>query len=453
MSVWVWWCLEAKSNVLIRNKERNLNNKWQKSQELFARAQGSLAGGVSSPFRAKFPVQLYFKDGMGCRLRDMDGNEYIDYALAWGPAILGYRHPKMVAAVSQAAAGAHIYGEEHELEILVAEKIQSVVPCAERVAFTSSGSEAVQLMMRLARAFTKRPLILKFEGHYHGWMDTALWSYHPARKDLGPRSSPHPVPGSLGQNPNGAESIMVRPWNDAALVEQAFAQNPDHIAGVIMEPVLCNSGCILPQTGYLAQVRDICTRQGALLLFDEIITGFRMGAGGAQSYYGVTPDMATFGKAVGGGMPLSVITGRRQIMEQLTAGGVSFGGTFNGNPLSLAGAHAALEEVTRDNGAALRRANETGVALKQGIQQIARERGLPLLVSGFGAAFAVHFTSRSELREYRDVLDDDDGALQRFLRCLVGEGIHCLPDGRFYVSTVHGLPEVEATLQAIGKVL
>jgi len=430
-----------------------LDNKWQKSQALLARAQGSLTGGVSSPFRAKFPVPLYFRDGMGCRLRDMDGNVYIDYALAWGPAILGYRHPKMVAAVGNAAAGAHIYGEEHELEILVAEKIQSLVPCAERVAFTSSGSEAVQLMMRLARAFTNRPLILKFEGHYHGWMDTMLWSYHPRREDLGPRTSPNPVPGSLGQVPLAAESILVRPWNDAELVEQAFAQNPGRIAGVIMEPVLCNSGCILPQPGYLAQVRDVCTRHHALLLFDEVITGFRIHPGGAQSYYGVTPDMATFGKAVGGGMPLSVITGRRQVMEQLCTGAVSFGGTFNGNPLSLAGAHAALEEISRDNGVALRQANETGAALMEGIRRIARERGLPLLVSGFGTAFAVHFTARSELREYRDVLDDDSSALQRFLRCLLSEGIHTLPDGRFYVSAVHGLPEVEATLLAVAKAL
>ena len=430
-----------------------MDKKWQKSQELLARAKGSLAGGVSSPFRAKFPVPLYFQDGQGCRLQDVDGNEYIDYALAWGPAILGYRHPKMVEAVSRAAAGPHIYGEEHELEIMVAEKIQSMVPCAERVAFTSSGSEAVQLMMRLARAFTKRPLILKFEGHYHGWMDTALWSYHPGFDSLGPRTAPHRVRGSAGQIPEAAEGLVVRPWNDAALVEQAFAEHPGRIAGVMMEPVLCNSGCILPQAGYLAAVREICSRHGALLLFDEIITGFRIAPGGAQGHYGVTPDVATFGKAVAGGMPLSVIAGQREIMEQLFSSGVSFGGTFNGNPLSLAGAHAALEELSRDNGAALRRANETGAALMEGIRQMAQQCGVALLVSGFGAAFAVHFTPRAELREYRDVMADDQGELQEFLRGLLREGIHCLPDGRFYVSTVHGEAEVEATLAAVAKVL
>ena len=220
-----------------------------------------------------------------------------------------------------------------------------------------------------------------------------------------------------------------------------------------MEPVLCNSGCILPQEGYLSQIREICTRHGALLLFDEVITGFRIDPGGAQKHYGVTPDLATFGKAAGGGVPLSVIAGRREIMEQLFTGGVAFGGTFNGNPLSLAGAHAALEEIARDNGAALRRANQTGATLIEGIRRIARDRGLPLLVSGFGAAFAVHFTARKELREYRDILDDNSAALQAFLHRALEEGIHCLPDGRFYVSSMHGPREVETTLQAIARIL
>src|SRR5579862_5531921 len=186
---------------------------------MLARAKESLAGGVSSPFRASFPVPLYFADGCGSRLRDVDGNEYIDYALAWGPSILGHAHPEVVQAVQAAAARPHIYGQQHQTEILVAEKMQSMVPCAERVAFTSSGSEAVQLMMRLARAHTGRRLILKFEGHYHGWMDTALWSHHPKREEVGPRESPCAVPESNGQLPVASESLVVRPWNDAALVE------------------------------------------------------------------------------------------------------------------------------------------------------------------------------------------------------------------------------------------
>ena len=429
----------------------NLTDRWQTSRELLGRAKRSLAGGVSSPFRAKFPVPLYFVDGCGPRLKDVDGNEYIDYTLGWGPNILGYRHPKVVEAVSNAACGPHTLGAEHELEFLVAEKIQALVPCAERVAFTSSGSEAVQLMMRLARAFTNRSLILKFEGHYHGWMDSALWSHHPKREDLGPREAPNPVPESRGQIPIGEGNILARPWNDLALVEQAFAQHPGEIGAVIMEPVLCNSGCILPVAGYLAEVRKICDRYGALLLFDEVITGFRMSLGGAQTYYGVTPDLATFGKAVGGGTPLSVIAGRQEIMEQLFTGGVAFGGTFNGNPISLAGAHATLTELSANDGSFSKTPTASAGELMEGIREIARRRSVPLLVTGFGTAFAIHFTSRTELREYRDILDDDTALLAQFLLAALAEGVYSLPDGRFYVSVVHGEREVESTLRAIDR--
>lgn len=429
----------------------NLTDRWRTSRELLDRAKKSLAGGVSSPARAAFPVPLYFAGGCGPRLTDVDGHEYIDYTLGWGPNILGYCHPKVTEAVSKAARGPHTLGAEHELEFLVAEQIQTWVPCAERVAFTSSGSEAVQLMMRLARGFTNRNLILKFEGHYHGWMDSALWSHHPKRDDLGPRESPQPVMGSRGQIPMDAGNILVRPWNDLGLVEEAFRAHSGEIGAVIMEPVLCNSGCILPAAGYLEEVRKICDRHGALLLFDEVITGFRMDLRGAQAYYAVKPDIATFGKAVGGGAPLSVVAGRREIVEQLFTGGVVFGGTFNGNTISLAAAHATLTELSANNGALIRDANRIGARLMEGIRRIARKRSLPLLVTGFGAAFTVHFTSRTELREYRHTLEDDTTLLAGFLVAALAEGIYALPDGRFYVSAVHGEREVESTLKAIDR--
>src|SRR5437899_7105435 len=198
---------------------------WDKSKALLARARKSLAGGVSSPFRAKAPVPLYFEDGCGPRLRDVDGNEYIDYQLAWGPMILGYRHPRLVEALRRQAELPFSYGAQHELEISVAEKIQLLVPCAERVAFTSSGSEAVQLAQRLARANTGRNLILKFEGHYHGWMDSALLSYHPAAGDVGPLESPHAIPGSAGQVPNAVSNVVVGPWNRLDVLAQIRKDN------------------------------------------------------------------------------------------------------------------------------------------------------------------------------------------------------------------------------------
>jgi glutamate-1-semialdehyde 2,1-aminomutase len=388
---------------------------------------------------------------VGPRLQDVDGNWYLDYAGAWGPVILGYSHPALIAAARRAAERPFTYGAQHELEIGVAERIQAAVPCAERVAFSSSGSEAVQLAHRLARAFTRRPLILKFEGHYHGWIDGALVSYHP-REDLGPRERPRVIPGSFGQVPNAVENVVVAPWNDLAVLERLFQAHPGRIAAVMMEPVLCNSGCLLPEPGYLEGVRELCRREGALLIFDEVITGFRIALGGAQAHYGVTPDLATFGKAVAGGAPLSVVAGRREILEQLHGAGVAFGGTFNGNPLSLAIADATLAELARDGGAAIVQANRVGRALLEGIQALGRRHGLPLVVVGFGAAFALHFTTRATLREYRDTLEDDADLLGRFLRTALAEGLHVLPDGRFYVSAVHTAADVEETLGIVERV-
>jgi glutamate-1-semialdehyde 2,1-aminomutase len=425
---------------------------WERSKALLARARQSLAGGVSSPFRAKAPVPLYFEDGCGPRLRDVDGNEYIDYQLAWGPMILGYKHPKLVEAMLRQANLPFSYGAQHELEISVAEKIQRMVPCAERVAFTSSGSEAVQLAQRLARAFTGRNLILKFEGHYHGWMDSALISYHPDASVVGPLETPHAIPGSAGQVPNAVLNAAVAVWNRLDLLEQTLKAKGDRVAAVFMEPVLCNSGCILPSTGYLEGARDLCRQYGALLVFDEVITGFRMGLGGAQAHYGVTPDLATFGKAVAGGAALSVIAGRREIMEQMYTAGVSFGGTFNGNPLSLACADATLDELTRDDGRALAEANRIGGALMEGIREIVKRHGAAVTVTGFGTAFALHFTSRQTLTHYRDTFEDDAERLRKFLFRALQEGLYIVPDGRFYTSAVHTERELGETLSALDRV-
>ncbi len=428
-----------------------MSRSWGQSRALFERAKKSLSGGVSSPVRATSPVPLYFSSGCGARLRDVDGNEYIDYQLGWGPNILGYCHPHMVEAMRTLAERPYNYGAQHELEIAVAERIQSCVPCAQRVAFTSSGSEAVQLVQRLARAFTGRPLILKFEGHYHGWMDSVLHSHHPAAAQTGPRDKPNVVRESVGQVANSVENIVVAPWNDIGLLERLLAQNSDKVAAVIMEPILCNSGCLMPRPGYLQAARDLTIRHGALLIFDEVITGFRVALGGAQSHYGVIPDCATFGKAVGGGLPLSVVSGRKEIMEQMFTRGVVFGGSFNGNPTSLTGANATLEELSRDGGAAIQRANRTGEKLRAGIQQLARESNIPLQITGFGAALCLHFTSRSELWEYRDVLSDNLERLRQFLFLAMEEGIILVPDGRMYVSVVHDERDVEETLAAFQR--
>ncbi len=429
-----------------------MSERWQRSRELLERARGSLAGGVSSPFRAKFPVPLYFRDGQGSRLEDEDGNRYIDYTLAWGPAILGHKHPALVEAYRRAAERPLIYGAEHRLEIEVAERIQSMVPCAERVAFTSSGSEAVQLALRLARAHTRRPLIVKFEGHYHGWFDSVLVSHHAKLDEMGAEEEARAVPESSGQVTNALENVIPLPWNRPDLFERVMAERGTEVAGVIMEPWLMNSGGIEPGEGYLQAVRELAHAQGAVVIFDEIITGFRMAPGGAQSVFGVTPDLATFGKAVGGGAPFSVVAGRKEILELMFGGGVSFGGTFNGNPVSLAAAAATLEVLASEGGRALRETNERGRRLMDGIRAVAERRGVKMLVSGFGAAFALHFTNAAELRSYRDVCADDAERLRRCLFGLLERGVYALPDGRFYLSLAHTDADVEETLAAVDAV-
>ena len=426
-------------------------DRYKRSREMLSRAQKSLAGGVSSPFRAKHPLPLYFKDGSGSRLTDVDGNEYIDYSLAWGPLILGHRHPEIVKAIHRQADQPHIYGAQHELEFEVSELIQKLVPCAERLVFTSSGSEAVQIALRLARAYTNRPLILKFEGHYHGWMDSALISYHPSKGELSPTHAP--VLGSRGQVENSLDNVLVIEWNNPEAVQRAFAEHGPRIAAVVTEPVLCNSGCVMPKPGYLEFLRSIAHGNGSLLIFDEVITGFRMSPGGAQQAIGVTPDICTLGKAIAGGLPLSAIAGKSDIMELMVSGGVVFGGTYNGNPLSLAACKVTLEELSKDDGASLVYARKLGTELMQTFQSFSTTTGIPIQLTGFGTAFSVHFGNKAKLENYRDTLAGDTALLRAFILSALDAGLYLLPDGRWYLSTAHTADDIADTKSRVVEAL
>jgi len=423
-------------------------SRYTTSHTLFERSKKALAGGISSPVRLLFPERLFLREALGPRVWDVDGNEYIDYALAWGVLILGHCHPRLVEALRRQAERPQIYGAQHELEYEAAERVQRLVPCAERVAFTSSGTEAVQLALRLARAFTGRNLILKFEGHFHGWVDSVLLSHHNTSEELGPVEEPRAALCSKGQVPNASENVITAQWNDLLSVQRVFAKHGSSIAAVIAEPVLVNSGAIMPEPGLLEALRRLTQDYGSLLIFDEIITGFRIALGGAQSFFGITPDLATFGKAIGGGVALSSVVGRKEIMEQIAGGGVAFGGSYNGNPVSLAVAMATLDELARDGGAGLRQANALGSQLMEGLRSAAKDTGIPLLITGFGTAFSMHFTTRPQPRSYRDTLHDDKVALATFLRLALEEGLLLLPDGRIYVSPVHTERELHETLRA-----
>jgi glutamate-1-semialdehyde 2,1-aminomutase len=250
---------------------------------------------------------------------------------------------------------------------------------------------------------------------------------------------------------NSTENFVVAPWNRLDVLENVLARSGDQVAAIAMEPVLCNSGCILPRPGYLERVRELCRQYGALLHFDEVITGFRMALGGAQEHYGVVPDIATFGKAVGGGAPISGVAGRREILMQMYEG-VAFGGSFNGNPVSLASAHATLTELAKDGGVALKRANQLGCQLMEGIREIARRHNVAATVCGFGAALTIHFTRLPELVDYRDTLQDDGETLRRFLYRALEEGLHIVPDGRMYVSAAHTERDILETLARLDAV-
>ncbi|MBI3209911.1 MAG: aspartate aminotransferase family protein [Candidatus Solibacter usitatus] len=427
-----------------------MDDRYARSRAMLERARQSLVGGVSSPFRAKANVPLFFEDATGARLRDVDGNEYIDYALAWGPLILGHKHPALVEAMQRQAGRPHNYGAQHALEAEVSERVQKMVPCADLVAYSSTGSEAVAGAWRLARAVTGRHRILRFEGHYHGWHDAELVSYRPAANAMGSADSPCATLDSRGQVANTLDNVVVVPWNDARALERAFERFGREIAAVMTEPVLCNSGCLMPEPEFLQALNRVPREHGALLIFDEVITGFRMAPGGAQEYFGITPDLATFGKALAGGITLSAFAGRKELMLEML-NGVAYGGTFNGNPIAMAAAVATLDVLAADDGAALKRANTLGKRLQDGIAAAARECGVPLRITGFGAAFSLHFTSREKLRCYRDTLDDDRDRLARFLRATLDHGLYLLPDGRIYVSAAHTEADIEETIAIAGQ--
>jgi glutamate-1-semialdehyde 2,1-aminomutase len=384
---------------------------------------------------------------MGSHVTDADGNSFIDYTLAWGPLILGHSHPEIVAAVRSQLEKFQLLGAQHELEISVAEKICQMVPCADLVAFSNTGTEAVQVALRLARTFTQRSKIIRFEGHYHGWLDNMLIGYRPShlfgtQQDTGPRET--------GDGDDG--QICVLPWNDLRRLETTLNEQGREIAAIITEPILCNCNCLMPSPGYLEGMRELATTCGVILIFDEVITGFRVARGGAQELFHVTPDLAILGKAVAGGFPLSAVAGKREVMELIANRRLVHAGTFNGNPISLAAAQATLDVLDADSGAVLAGIRKAGESLMLGIRGLAKSAGIPILVSGVGGAFHLAFTARQKMSDYRDTMDSDLEARDRFLEAMLDAGIYLLPDGRWYVSAAHTGADVDATLRAVRKV-
>lgn len=431
-------------------REERVRAKTQGSWRRYQRAQATLAGGVSSGLRrAARPYPLYFTHGAGARSYDVDGNAYWDYGLAWGPLILGQSPPAVAAAVAAQAERGLTFGAQHDLEIDVSERLKALIPCADLVCFANSGTEIVQVALRLARAYTGRPKFLKFEGHYHGWDDSVLVSYHPTAAAI-VEAKGAPIAAGMGQRPH--EAVIVREWNDRAGVEDAFRREGKAIAAVICEPLLCNSGCIAPEAGFLEFLREITAREGALLIFDEVITGFRLGLAGAQGRYGVTPDLATYAKALGGGLPISALAGKQAVMEWIADGRVVHAGTLNGNPIVLAAAKATLDALAADGGAVYKTLAQRGRRLMDGIGTRLRARNLAAVIAGEPAVFHVAFMDRPA-RCYRDWMAADTARYSDFALALLDEGIAVLPDGRWYLSTAHTDAAIDETLAAVERAL
>jgi glutamate-1-semialdehyde 2,1-aminomutase len=429
-------------------------SRYSKSKELHERACGSIAGGVNSHLRAhQVPHPLFYSRAAGARVWDADGNEFIDYTLSQGPMILGHSPPAVLDRVNAAMQQGQLFAAQHEAEVTLAEELCDSIPCAELVRLSLSGSEANHVALRLARAVTGRPLFIRFEGHYHGWLDDLAVSVNPTPDQHGPRENPTRVAWSAGQRASALEDCLVLPWNDLDLVRRTLERRAPDIAAVITEPVMCNHGCVPPEPGFLEGLRKLCDQYGVLLIFDEIITGFRLALGGAQEFYGVTPDLATVGKALANGFPISALAGKRKVMELVARGTVMHGGTGNANIMSVAAALATLEQIENAGGEFYKRLFQRGQQLMDGLRAAAKSAGLSVLVQGPGPMFHMGFMSLRRVVDYRATLRYDRAKYNRFCAAMLDRGVWLIGRGFWYVSAAHTEQDIEQTVRAAAEAL
>lgn len=415
-----------------------------------------IAGSVNSNVRlAGAPVPLCFTRGDGAHIWDLDGNRHTDYALGMGPTILGHA-PKVVCdAVAESLSRGQLFAGQHPAELELAKLLVQAIPSAQLTRVGMTGSEMVQAALRVARAFTDRRKVIKFEGQYHGWFDNVLISHVPAVAAPGADLPPMRTPKleTRGQAPEAATDMIVLPWNDIAALEAVIAAHGHEIAAVMTEPAMCNTGAIAPQPGYLERMRELTAAHSIVLIFDEVITGFRLGLGGAQERFGVTPDLSTFAKAMAGGFPVAALVGRADIMG-LFAEGVNHSGTYNTNLQSVVAAVATIQVLAADDGAALHRAEAAGDALIDGLRRIARNRRVPLRVEGWGTAFSTFFAPEDlKVTDYQSFRQSDGARLQALLAGLVTQGVRPTGRGTWFVSAAHGQDTVEETLEVVARVL
>jgi glutamate-1-semialdehyde 2,1-aminomutase len=436
-----------------------------KSEALFAEALKYIPGGVNSPvraFRAVGGTPFFVNQARGCRVTDVDGNEYIDYVGTWGPAILGHAHPKIISAVKAAADFGTSFGIPNPSEVTMAQSICSLVPSVQKVRMTNSGTEACMSAIRLARGFTKRDKIIKFDGCYHGHADSLLVKAGSGALTFG-------NPDSAGVPADFAKHTLVLPYNETEPLKAAFAANKDQIACIIVEPVAGNAGLFVPKPGWLEFLREITMANGALLIFDEVMTGFRLAPGGAQERFGITPDLSTFGKIIGGGLPVGAFGGRADIMDYLAPlGPVYQAGTLSGNPLAMAAGIANLQELcgcdamsaaggmprSRERSDAYQRLEQLGAQLEAGMRAAAQSAGVPVVFNRCGSMFCGYFTSEP-VWNLADAMKADRERFKKFFHAMLDAGVYLAPS-QFeagFISTAHHEADIEATVKAAHAIL
>ena len=419
------------------------------SETLFAEALLHIPGGVNSPVRAFRGVggqPFFVNSAKGARVTTVDGDELIDYVGTWGPAIHGHAHPAIIAAVKAAADFGTSFGIPNPLEVRMAKLIKAAVPSVGKVRMTNSGTEACMSAIRLARGFTQRDKIIKFDGCYHGHADSLL-----VKAGSGALTFGHP--DSAGVPASFTQHTIVLPFNDVDAVRAAFAANPGQIAGIILEPVPGNAGLYLPQLGYLEALREMTQNDGALLIFDEVMTGFRLARGGAQERFGIRPDLSCFGKIIGGGLPVGAFGGRAEIMDCLAPlGPVYQAGTLSGNPLAMAAGIAALEEL--EKGDAYSKLEERTAQLRAGMREAALLAGVAVQFNSCGSMFCGYFTDKP-VHSLADAMHSDRARFAKYFHGMLAAGIYLAPS-QFeagFISTAHTEADIDATVRAAAKVM
>jgi glutamate-1-semialdehyde 2,1-aminomutase len=395
--------------------------------------------------------------GQGSQVWDVDGNQYTDFMMSFGALIHGHAHPAIVEAVYQAMAQGSHFAAATPAELEAAECFCRMVPTAEAVRFTNSGTEATMLALRLARGFTGRNKFLKFEGHYHGWYDPYLLNAHGhPLEQLGSLEHPARIPDSRGIPAATFDDVLIAPWNNVEQLERVMRKHGDELAAVITEPIMANMGCIPPRDGYLQRLDELARQHRVLFILDEVVTGFRYAPGGCQELWGLKPDLSTFGKAMGAGFPVGAVTGRREILEQMRWGEnmVLHYGTFNGHRLTMKVIAANLGLLGADGNAALRKMRSLGDAAISGLRDVFARHKIKAIVQGFGPMFQIYFTEREAIGDYRDYCAHvDTGRYSRFVHLLLGEGIYMTPSNGLHwiISTAHNEADLGALVRAADK--